>query len=85
MISQEVIGMSRGILVDMNGEQLGYMLELYNQHAIYDRLTCNSVAELLNSDNRFIAQKAYNFLFEIRDKNKEVVRELEKFQQSEKK
>jgi hypothetical protein len=81
MISQEVIGMSREILSEMNGEQLGYLLELYNQHNVNDSITCNYLADLLNSDNNFIAQKAYNFLIGVDDKNEALTRELEKYQQ----
>jgi len=81
MISREVIGMSREILTEMNGEQLGYILELYRQHNVNDDLTYNSVAELLSSDNSFIAQKAYNFLIGVSDKNEALIRKLEKYQQ----
>jgi hypothetical protein len=65
----------------MNGEQLGYLLELYNQHNVNDSITCNYLADLLNSDNNFIAQKAYNFLIGVDDKNEALTRELEKYQQ----
>ena len=43
----EVIKRSRGILEELNGAQLGYVLELYNQHTIHDITTCRSVGELL--------------------------------------
>jgi hypothetical protein len=83
-ISQEVIDMSRDVLKELNGEQLGYLLELYHQHAVEDTKTRKAVAKLLYSDNRFISQKAYSYLIHVQENDKDIVHELKKYEQTEK-
>lgn len=64
-ISPEVVKSSRRLLADLNGQQLGHVLELYHQHTIYDATTGQAVAKLLKDENRFIAEKAYRYLLEV--------------------
>jgi hypothetical protein len=78
-ISPEVINKSRELLEDLNGEQLGQILELYVRHAVYDRATTQSVIELLKKDNRFIAGKAYQYLSALPGKDDAVVQALKEY------
>lgn len=79
-ISMELISQSRKILGNLNGEQLGQILELYDQFAIYDRLTARSVASLLTNNNRFISGKAYKFLVDLPQKDETIIQALHKYQ-----
>lgn len=83
-ISQEVINVSRDVLNELNGEQLGYFLELYHQHVVEDKKTHKAVAELLCSDNRFISRKAYNYLIHVQENDKEIIHALKKYERTEK-
>lgn len=78
-LSPEVIKRSRKLLTDLNGEQLGHMLNLYSRHAIYDRETNQAVIELLKKNNRFIAGKAYQYLNALPGKDDAVLQALEEY------
>lgn len=61
-ISLDVIEESRKDLQTLNGNQLGQWLDLYSKHGIKDIKTCQAVAVLLKRDNRYISNKAYQYL-----------------------
>lgn len=78
-ISPAVIKRSRERLTDLNGEQLGHILDLYQRHAAFDRATTQAVIELLNKNNRFIANKAYQYLSALPGKDADVLRALKDY------
>jgi len=53
-------------------QQLGDLLRLYIKHAISDLETYKAVAKILENENRFISQQAYNFLKESKLSDKEI-------------
>ena len=68
----EIVTNSRNFLNQLNGKQLGDILNLYSNHSVYDLETCLAVAEILQNDNRFISRKAYDFLETSQTSDKEV-------------
>ncbi len=61
-LSTDVIKASRSILEKLNGQQLGDFLSLYSMHSIDDMETCQAIAKILQKENSYISQKAYDFL-----------------------
>jgi hypothetical protein len=62
LLTPDVIEKSRNYLEQLNGEQLGDLLGLYSMHSIDDPETCQAIAKILQKENRYISQKAYDFL-----------------------
>ena len=79
MISRAVIQESHNILNDLNGEQLGYMLELYEKQSITDMQTAELVAALLQDDNTFISKKAFDYLSQINELPDDIVQSIRSF------
>ncbi len=61
-LSPEVVEESREILVHLNGVQLGYLLGLYANYGVSDLQTQHAVAARLEDPNRFVSDKAYQYL-----------------------
>ena len=61
-LDQSVLDNSYNLLPNLNGNELGQWLKLYDSHAIGDLATYKAVARLLENKNNFIARKAYGFL-----------------------
>ena len=78
-LSAEVVDMSRDMLPKLNGEQVGDILQLYRAHKIEDQRTIQEVARLLNSENRFISGKAYDFLLDFADRDQSLATALEAY------
>lgn len=68
----QIVSVSRDFLDQLNGKQLGDILNLYSNHSVYDLETCQAVAVILQNDNRFISRKAYEFLEASKITDKEV-------------
>ncbi len=70
-LSSEIIQSARGLLPQLNGQQLADLLQLYTRHNIADLETCTAVAKIIKNDNKYISKKAYNFLIglQIEDDN----------------
>jgi hypothetical protein len=78
-MSPALIANSRNILGDLNGNELGHWLDLYDRHAIKDRKTWKAVVQILDSVNRFQANKAYQFLVKLELKDKKLQAALKEF------
>jgi hypothetical protein len=78
-LSAEVLEMSRDMLPKLNGVQVGDMLGLYRIHKIEDQRTIQEVARLLNSDNKFISGKAYDFLLDFEEHDQSLATALEAY------
>ncbi len=61
-LSPDVLNTSRSCLDKVNGQQLGDFLRLYTKHSADDLETCQTIAKILQNENRYISQKAYEFL-----------------------
>ena len=79
MLGQSVIAETREMLLDLNGEQLGYMIALYRKQAIKDEQTSRALSQLLKADNAFVADKAYGYLNEIEGLPNDIVGQLKKY------
>ena len=61
-LNPEVVNASRKLLINLNGQQLKNFLKLYTNFQVNDLQTCLSISEILQNDNKYIAQQAYGFL-----------------------
>jgi len=61
-LSEDIVTYSRGLLDQLNGQQLGDFLKVYTIHSVNDLETCRAIAPILGNENRYISQKAYKFL-----------------------
>lgn len=61
-LSPDVLETSRDYLEQLNGQQLGEFLRLYTKHSVYDLETCQTMAKIVQNENKYISQKAYEFL-----------------------
>lgn len=61
-LSEEVIRLTKSLLHEINGKQLGDILKLYDTHKINDKETIEIILELTTHQNFFIANQAKKFL-----------------------
>lgn len=61
------------------GALLSNVLDLYIAQKAFDIETCRLVSELLQNDNRYISQKAFNFLENSGQNDESIDRELETY------
>lgn len=71
-LSPKVLLKSYELLPGLNGNELGQWLKLYMVHSITDQTTCWAVVKILQSENRFIANKAYQFLADLENMDPEI-------------
>ncbi len=64
-LSLDVVQSSGSLLEQLNGQQLGDFLRLYTRHSVDDLETFRTVARILQNENRYISQKAYEFLMGV--------------------
>lgn len=75
-LSKEIVTSSRVLLGRLNGRQLGDFLKLYTLHSVSDPETYAAIAEILQNENRYISQKAYNFLRGARTNDPAIIEKL---------
>ena len=61
------------------GALLSNVLDLYIAQKVFDIETCRLVSELLQNDNRYISQRAFNFLENSGQNDEDIGRELETY------
>lgn len=61
------------------GALLSNVLDLYIAQKVFDIETCRLVSELLQNENRYISQKAFNFLENSGQNDGDIGRELESY------
>jgi hypothetical protein len=61
-LNVEIVKRSRSLLVELNGQQLDGFLKLYTKHGINDQETCMEISKILQNENNYVSQKAYEFL-----------------------
>ncbi len=66
-------------LETMNGSLVKSTLELLKQHNINSEVVVIQIAELLNSENRYIAKQAFNYLKEMDNLNKKTLKKIDKY------
>lgn len=76
MLSSKVVDVSRDLLNQLNGQQLGGLLKLYTKHSVNDLETCTAIARILENENKYISKKAYNFLINIQTDDEFIMERL---------
>ncbi len=67
-------------LSNSNGALVNTMLELFKVQEIENEIISGRVADLLNNENRFIANQAYQYLKDIHVQNKNTLRNIQKYE-----
>ncbi len=75
-LSSKVITLSRSLLGQLNGQQLGDFLKLYSKHCVNDLETCRTISKILQNENRYISQKAYKFLMGVKTRDSIIIENL---------
>ncbi len=75
-LSSEVVTLSRSLLEQLNGQQLGDFLKLYSKHSVNDLETCRTISKILQNENRYISQKAYKFLMGVKTRDSIIIENL---------
>ncbi len=79
-LSPEIVTSSRALLEDLNGQQLGEFLKLYSKYSINDVETCREISKILENENRYISQKAYQFLLAIKTNDSLIGESIKKYE-----
>lgn len=79
VLNQELLLKSYELLPKLNGNELSQWLKLYSTLAIADQLTCIAVVKILKNENRFIANKAFEFLDGLQEVDQETEQALRTF------
>jgi hypothetical protein len=79
-LREDIVTSSRGLLEQLNGQQLGDFLLLYSIHSIHDLETCRAIATILGNENRYISQKAYKFLKGIETSDSIIIDKLNAYE-----
>ena len=75
-LSSEIVTLSRSLLGQLNGQQLGDFLKLYSKHCVNDLETCVTISKILQNENRYISQKAYVFLMGVKTRDSIIIENL---------
>jgi hypothetical protein len=78
-LSTDVLQSSGSLLEQLNGQQLGDFLRLYTRHSIDDLETFRTVARILQNENRYISQKAYEFLMGVNSSDPIIIESLDAY------
>jgi hypothetical protein len=78
-LSLDVVQSSGSLLEQLNGQQLGDFLRLYTRHSIDDLETFRTVARILQNENRYISQKAYEFLMGVNSSDPIIIESLDAY------
>ena len=79
VLNQELLLKSYELLPKLNGNEVSHWLKLYSTQAIADELTCAAVVKILKNENRFIANKAFEFLDQLKEVDQETKQALRTF------
>lgn len=80
-LSPEIVTTSRTLLEHLNGQQLGEFLKLYSKYSINDVKTCREISKILENENRYISQKAYQFLLGIKTNDSIIIENIKKYEE----
>ena len=69
-------------LKDLTGIQLAHLLSLFEQHRINDLETCRAIVDLLHHDNRFVAEKAFQFLSNRSITDEDIRQAIDEYEES---
>lgn len=72
-LSSEIIRTSRDLLPQLNGQQLGDLLQLYTKHNINDAETYTAVAKILENGNKYNSKNAYTFLIKLQINDNDII------------
>ncbi len=69
-------------LKNLNGTLIKTSLELFNTHNIIDEFVAENVAELLKSENRYIANQAFEYLENRNNHDKKISKSIERYRKN---
>jgi hypothetical protein len=78
-LSLDVVQSCGSLLEELNGQQLGDFLRLYSKHSIDDLETIRTVAKILQNENKYISQKAYEFLMGVNTSDPIIIESLDAY------
>jgi len=81
-LSSEVVGASRDLLIQLNGQQLDELLKLYTKQGVNDLETFKSVSKILENENKYISEKAYKFLIKIQTDDEFIMERLKVYKKT---
>ena len=79
ILSSEVVTVSRGLLLSLNGQQLDDILKLYSKQGVNDLETYKEVSKILDNKNKYISKKAYDFLINIQSDDEFIMERLKAY------
>jgi hypothetical protein len=83
-LTPEMVALFTSALPSLQGESLASILELLRIKKINDPVTGRAIADLLRSDNNFVARKAYDFLTKQKINDRYIEEQLTRFQSKQK-
>lgn len=81
-LSSEVLGASRDLLIQLNGQQLDDLLKLYTKQGVNDLETFKAVSKILENENKYISEKAYKFLIKIQTDDEFIMESLKVYKKT---
>lgn len=81
-LSSEVVGASRDLLIQLNGQQLDDLLKLYTKQGVNDLETFKAVSKILENENKYISEKAYKFLIKIQTDDEFIMESLKVYKKT---
>ena len=79
ILSSEVVTVSRGLLLSLNGQQLDDILKLYSKQVVNDLETYKEISKILDNKNKYISKKAYDFLITTQSNNEFIKERLKSY------
>ena len=83
-LTPEMVALFTSALPSLQGESVASILELLRIKKINDPVTGRAIADLLRSDNNFVARKAYDFLTKQKINDPYIEEQLTRFQSKQK-
>lgn len=79
ILNSDVVKVSRGLLLSLNGQQLDDILKLYSKQGVNDLETYKEVSKILDNKNKYISKKAYDFLINIQSDDEFIMERLKAY------
>lgn len=69
-------------LSDLNGVLLKAILDMFTLHKIEDNMVTENVATLLKNKNRYISNQAFNYLKNLNNTDKKILKDIENYKKN---
>lgn len=83
-LDSRVSGMLADKLMQVSGDLVSTILDLFSKQGIHDDEICTKVARLLQHDNRYISRQALMFLEQVPVPDNEIVQKLKRYRRDHK-